>query len=295
MTGAFIDVVFFILPLTSCANQSCHNEGTAISALLFTALERYRWKIKHKHQQNCSIKHSTPTFLSTATQRNQWQVFLVREHRLNIKVIRDHVRMGSRLLYKSWCWTRSQVSNAVLEVIISVKASQTKQVNNTFSFFIRNFSMLSTLTLQCRSHQSLDKQDLTVLEAKTNLYTDVSISTGSSPSLVFSVSAKTTSSKSNTSIQSNQQATHESYADIPSVMSPVTMTTQSVTLKLETCSVGSKSGLLRRLSAMSITRLDVASDRFLADSTANTFVSISHSGWSGFCLASKGKYLRERL
>lgn len=155
---------------------------------------------------------------------------------------------------------------------------QSRSTIQTFSFFIRNFSMLSTLTLQCRSHQSLDKQDFTVLEAETNLYTDVSISTGSSPSLVFSVSAKTTSSKSNTSIQSTQQAYHESYADIPSVTSPVTMTTQSVTLKLETCSVGSKSGLLRRLSAMSITRLDVASDRFLADSTANTFVSISHSG-----------------
>jgi len=59
--------------------------------------------------------------------------------------------------------------------------------------------------------------------------------------------------------------------------------------------VGSKLGLLRRLSAMSITRLDVASDRFLADRTANTFDSISYSGRSGYCLASRGKYLRRRL
>lgn len=46
---------------------------------------------------------------------------------------------------------------------------------------------------------------------------------------------------------------------------------------------------------MSITRLDVASDRFLADRTANTFDSISYSGRSGYCLASRGKYLRRLL
>jgi len=84
-----------------------------------------------------------------------------------------------------------------LEVIVSAKASQTKQVNNTFSFFIRHFSMLRTLTLKCGYHQSLNKQDFTVLHhAKTNLYIDVSTSTGRSPSLVLS----------NTSIQSTQRA-----------------------------------------------------------------------------------------
>lgn len=72
---------------------------------------------------------------------------------------------------------------------------QNRSTTQTFSFFIRNFSMLRTLTLKCGSHQSLDKQDFTVLEhAKTNLYIDIPISTGRSPSLVLSASAKTISS-----------------------------------------------------------------------------------------------------
>lgn len=154
------------------------------------------------------------------------------------------------------------------------------------------FSMLWTLMLKCESHLSSDKQNFTLLEhVKTNWCSGFSMV--SFP--IFSLRAKTTSSSSNTSFQSIQQASYNSHTCVPSIASPVSMTTQPVTFKLETCSVGSKLGLLRRLSAMSITKLDVASDKFLADNTANTFDSMSHSGRSGCCLASNGKYLRERL
>lgn len=78
-------------------------------------------------------------------------------------------------------------------------------------------------------------------------------------------------------------------AHVPSVLS---VYSHPVTGKLESVSVGSKSGRLRRSSAISITIEAVASERFFADRIAKTLVRISHSGCPGFCLASKGKYLQ---
>lgn len=79
-------------------------------------------------------------------------------------------------------------------------------------------------------------------------------------------------------------------AYIPSALS---VYTHPVTGKLKTASEGSKSGRLRRSSAISITRLAVASERFFAERIAKTLVRISHSGCPGFCLARKQKYLQE--
>lgn len=78
-------------------------------------------------------------------------------------------------------------------------------------------------------------------------------------------------------------------AHIPSALS---MYTHPVTGKLKSVSVGSKSGRLRRSSAISITIEAVASERFFAERIAKTLVRISHSGNPGFCLARKGKYLQ---
>lgn len=78
-------------------------------------------------------------------------------------------------------------------------------------------------------------------------------------------------------------------AHIPSALSAYT---HPVTGKLESVSVGSKSGRLRRSSAISITIEAVASERFFADRIAKTLLRISHSGEPDFCLARKGKYLQ---
>lgn len=175
MDGAFINVVFFILPLTSCANQSCHNKGTVISALLSTVFECYRVKMAPEHQ----TAHHPSCLLPLKDKRNQWQVILVREHRLNIKATHDHTHMGSGQLDVR---PRGKSATQFLKLSYQSKlCRQNRSTTQTFSFFIRNFSMLRTLTLKCGSRQSSDKQDFTVPEhAETNLYIDISISTGRS-------------------------------------------------------------------------------------------------------------------
>lgn len=80
-------------------------------------------------------------------------------------------------------------------------------------------------------------------------------------------------------------------AHIPSALS---VYTHPVTGKLKIVSVGSKSGSVRRSSAISTTILAVASERFFAERIAKTLVKISHSGCPGFCLARRGKYLQEK-
>lgn len=80
----------------------------------------------------------------------------------------------------------------------------------------------------------------------------------------------------------------------PNIPSELSVYTHPVTGKLETVSVGSKSGRFRRSSVISITILAVASERFFAERIAKTLVKMSHSGCPGFCLARKGKYLQEK-
>lgn len=56
MTGAFVDVVFFIPPLTSCVNQSCHNKGTCSFPLaLSVSGERCLHSIKHSTLLFCLL------------------------------------------------------------------------------------------------------------------------------------------------------------------------------------------------------------------------------------------------
>lgn len=57
-------------------------------------------------------------------------------------------------------------------------------------------------------------------------------------------------------------------------------------------SEGVKSSIFNKFSQMSITMDAVLGETFLEDSRARTLSKRSHSGWSGLCLASKGKYLR---
>lgn len=59
-------------------------------------------------------------------------------------------------------------------------------------------------------------------------------------------------------------------------------------------SEGVKSGMFSKFSQMSITMDDVLVETFLEDSKARTLSKRSHSGWYGLCLASKGKYLRDK-
>lgn len=58
-------------------------------------------------------------------------------------------------------------------------------------------------------------------------------------------------------------------------------------------SEGVKSAMFSKFSQMSITMDVVIAEMFLEDSKAKTLSKTSHSGWSGLCLASKGKYLRD--
>lgn len=68
--------------------------------------------------------------------------------------------------------------------------------------------------------------------------------------------------------------------------------TQPLTLSSVSVSEATKSAAVAKYSAMSITTAMVAGDTFLAERRAKTFRRMSHSGWSGFCLARRGKYLR---
>lgn len=70
--------------------------------------------------------------------------------------------------------------------------------------------------------------------------------------------------------------------------------TQPLTLNPVSVSEGVKSGVFSKFSQMSITMDTVLGETFLEDSRAKTLSKMSHSGWSGLCLASKGKYLRDK-
>lgn len=69
--------------------------------------------------------------------------------------------------------------------------------------------------------------------------------------------------------------------------------TQLLTLSSVSLSEATKSSVVARDSAMSITMAMVAVEAFLAERRAKTLRRTSHSGWFGFCLAKRGKYLRQ--
>lgn len=70
--------------------------------------------------------------------------------------------------------------------------------------------------------------------------------------------------------------------------------THSLMLSSVSVSEAVKSGMLSKFSQMSITMDTVLGETFLEDNRARTLNKMSHSGWSGLCLASKGKNLRKR-
>lgn len=69
--------------------------------------------------------------------------------------------------------------------------------------------------------------------------------------------------------------------------------TQPLTVSSFSSSEATKSSVVARDSAMSITMAMVAAEAFLAESSANTLRRMSHSGWLGLCLAKRGKYLNQ--
>lgn len=69
--------------------------------------------------------------------------------------------------------------------------------------------------------------------------------------------------------------------------------TQPLTVSSSSSSEATKSSVVARDSAMSITMAMVAGEAFLAESSANTLRRTSHSGWFGLCLAKRGKYLSQ--
>lgn len=70
--------------------------------------------------------------------------------------------------------------------------------------------------------------------------------------------------------------------------------TQPLTLSSVSVSEATKSAVVASVSAMSTTTATVAADAFFAERRAKTFRRMSRSGWSGFCLARRGKYLRQK-
>lgn len=69
--------------------------------------------------------------------------------------------------------------------------------------------------------------------------------------------------------------------------------TQPLTVSSFSVSEATKSSVVARDSAMSITMAMVAGEVFLAERSANTLRRTSHSGWLGLCLAKRGKYLSQ--
>lgn len=66
-----------------------------------------------------------------------------------------------------------------------------------------------------------------------------------------------------------------------------------LTLSSVSFSEATKSSVVARDSAMSITMAIVTGEAFLAERRAKTFRRTPHCGWSGLCLARRGKNLRE--
>lgn len=158
MVGAFIDVVFFMLPLT---RNKC-------SPLHYLWVLQMRWQMASQHQTQHIITaayyHSKikgidgRSFLSGRTdQTSKWYTTT------RIWGVGLYIKLDIRLRVKS--------AMQFLKLFYLSKLYRLlKEVNITNIFlFIQNFSMLRTLTLICGSHQSLDKWDFSILAyAKTN-------------------------------------------------------------------------------------------------------------------------------